>query len=111
MFKRVVLTLASTLAVVAMLSSPATAADSPPPATLRLTSSFSYSGAPAQYEVVNQILEFANGAGTREHRHGGPGFVTVLEGQSTRRVGDEVSVYGPRQSYTEPFGTLHSVKA
>jgi quercetin dioxygenase-like cupin family protein len=87
-----------------------TAAD-PPPATLRLTSTFPYTGAPAQYEVVNQVLEFANGAATREHRHGGPGFVTVLEGQSTRRVGDEVNVYTPRQSYLEPQGTLHSVRA
>ena len=110
MFKRAVLIALSALTVAFGAYTPAIAAD-PPAATLRLTSTFPYAGAPAQFDVVNQVLEFANGAGTREHRHGGPGFVTVLEGQSTRRVGDEVNVYGPRQSYMEPFGSLHSVRA
>ena len=110
MLKRALLLVLAVCGVI-ITATPAIAADPPPAATLRLTSTFPYSGAPAQYDVVNQVLEFANGAGTREHRHGGPGFVTVLEGQSTRRVGDEVSVYGPRQSYLEPFGSLHSVRA
>ena len=88
---------------------PAVAAD-PAPATLRLTSSFPYTAAPSQFDVVNQVLEFANGAGTREHRHGGDAFVTVLEGQITRLSGDDVRNYAPRQTFTEPKDSLHSVR-
>src|SRR4051794_36807666 len=88
---------------------PAVAAD-PTQATLRITSSFPYATAPAQFDVVNQVLEFANGAGTREHRHGGDAFVTVLEGQITRTSGEEVRNYAPRQTFTEPKDTLHSVR-
>jgi quercetin dioxygenase-like cupin family protein len=92
------------------MATPAIAADDPVAANLRLTSTFAYTGAPAQYEVVNQVLEFANCAGTREHRHGGDAFVTVLEGQITRRSGEEVKVYNPRQTFNEPKDTLHSVR-
>jgi quercetin dioxygenase-like cupin family protein len=88
----------------------AVAADATP-ATLRFTSSFAYKSAPAQFDVVNQVLDFANGAGTREHRHGGDAFVTVLEGQITRKSGDDVRSYGPRQTFTEPKDSLHSVRA
>jgi quercetin dioxygenase-like cupin family protein len=80
------------------------------PANLRLTSSFPYATSPAQFDVVNQVLDFANGAGTREHRHGGDAFVSVLEGQITRKSGDEVRNYAPRQTFTEPKDSLHSVR-
>lgn len=92
-------------------ATPVIAADPAPDATLRLTSTFNYKGAPAQYEVVNQVLAFASGAGTREHRHGGDAFVTVLEGQITRRSGDESRTYSPRQTFLEPRDSLHAVRA
>jgi quercetin dioxygenase-like cupin family protein len=90
-------------------ASPAIAAD-PIPATLRLSSAFDYKGAPAQYDVVNQVLDFANGAGTREHRHGGDAFVTVLDGQLARTSGGETRVYNPWQTFIEPRDSLHSVR-
>jgi quercetin dioxygenase-like cupin family protein len=104
-----------TLAIVVTVAGPAPAvAADPTPATLRLTSSFDYRGAPAQFDVVNQILDFVSGAGTREHRHGGDAFVTILDGQLTRRSGEgagEVRVYNPRQTFIEPRDSLHSVRA
>src|SRR5262245_15336247 len=105
MTRSIALALFTLIALAFAAAPPATAA------TLRLTSTFPYSGAPAQYEVVNQVLDFANGAGTREHRHGGPAFVTVLDGQITRRSGGDVKVYNPRQTFGEPADSLHSVRA
>jgi quercetin dioxygenase-like cupin family protein len=83
----------------------------PDPATIRFVSSFPISRPPAQYDLVHQVLDFAPGAGTREHRHSGPGFVTVLEGLSYRKEGNVVTAFGPRETYSEPEGALHSVRA
>jgi quercetin dioxygenase-like cupin family protein len=110
MFSRAFFVVVSLLAAFWAMSPPTSAADPPPAATLRLTSTFPYSGPPAQFDIVNQVLDFASGAGTREHRHGGPAFVTVLDGQLSRRSDDEVSVYNPRQTFLEPPGSLHSVR-
>ena len=38
------------------------------------------------YDIVQLELEFAPGAQTPRHRHGGPGIVTVLQGQLTFRT-------------------------
>src|SRR4029450_8131957 len=105
MFSRAFFVVVSLLAAFWAMSPPTSAADPPPAATLRLTSTFPYSGPPAQFDIVNQVLDFASGAGTREHRHGGPAFVTVLDGQLSRRSDDEVSVYNPRQTFLEPPGS------
>jgi quercetin dioxygenase-like cupin family protein len=109
MFRRTIAVALLTLTV-ALEAAPAIAADPAPDATLRLTSTFDYRGAPAQYEVVNQVLAFASGAGTREHRHGGDAFVTVLEGQITRSSGGESRTYSPRQTFLEPKDSLHAVR-
>src|SRR5215212_620793 len=109
MTKRLLLVVLGVVTLMMGSVAPATAAD-PMPATLRLTSSFAYTGAPAQFDVVNQVLEFANGAGTREHRHGGDAFVTVLEGQITRTSSEGVRNYAPRQTFTEAKDALHSVR-
>ena len=112
MFKRAMVALVSIAALLVSSITPtvAVAAD-PVPATLRFTSSFPYTSPPSQFDVVNQVLDFANGAGTREHRHGGDAFVSVLEGQITRTSGDDVRSYAPRQTFTEPKDSLHSVRA
>ncbi len=41
---------------------------------------------PAQAEVLQVILDFAPGAWTPVHVHGGPAYVTVLEGEMTLRM-------------------------
>src|SRR5205809_7720680 len=71
---------------------------------VKFASVFPVSGTPRQYELVQQILDFPPGAATREHSHGGPAFVTVLEGQSTITEGNNEKVYGRGQTYTEAEG-------
>lgn len=57
----------------------------PPGPTTVSRSSFEINSVPAQYDLHQLILDFAPGAFTPEHTHGGPGFVTVLAGQMVVR--------------------------
>src|SRR6266540_634723 len=79
-------------------------AQEPPRPSVKFASVFPVSGSPRQYELVQQVLEFRPGASTYEHTHGGPAFVTVLEGQSTILEGATERTYGPGQTYSEGQG-------
>ena len=58
------------------------------------------------YEVVHLVLDFAPGAWTPLHTHGGQGIVTVLEGTMTRRAEGAETVYRPGEGWVEP-GVAH----
>ena len=58
------------------------------------------------YEVVHLVLDFAPGAWTPPHVHGGQGIVTVLEGTMARRADGSEQVYRPGESWVEP-GVAH----
>jgi quercetin dioxygenase-like cupin family protein len=104
------LLIVAVVALQAVLSTSPSAGQVPPARpTQRFLSSFPVSAAPAQYELVEQVLDFRPGAATRLHAHGGPAFVTVLEGQVTRREGNVESVYGPGQTFIEAARVSHSV--
>src|SRR6266550_1650803 len=91
--------------VIAILAPDGQASGEEPPRPLvKFASVFPVSGAPRQYELVQQILDFPPGGATREHSHGGRAFVTVLEGQSTIREGVEEKVFGTGETYTEMEG-------
>jgi len=83
-------------------------AQQPPGPHFRYVRMFPVSAPPAQYEVVHLILDFAPGAWTPEHFHGGDAFVTVLEGEVTRREGDKEDAYGPGETFREAAGVHHA---
>ncbi len=87
---------------------PAVAEDPPRPAQ-RMASSFPVSAAPAQYELSEQVLDFAPGAATRLHQHGGKAYVTVIEGQVIFRQGGVETVYNRGQSFTEEAWSFHTL--
>ncbi|HUG16781.1 MAG TPA: cupin domain-containing protein [Thermomicrobiales bacterium] len=60
------------------------------------------------YEIVNFVLDFAPGAWTPEHVHGGQLLVTVIEGQMTRRSDGAETVYNPGESWVEMPNHPHS---
>src|SRR5215211_3461120 len=76
----------------------------------RLASAFSDAAPSAEYDLVEQILDFPPGAATRFHTHPGKAFFTVIEGQLTYEEGAHVSEFGPGQSFTEPIGVFHTLK-
>jgi len=64
---------------------------------------------PAQFDVVNLVLDFAPGAWTPLHSHGGQGLVTVVEGEVTHRLeGGEERVVRAGESFEELPGRRHN---
>ena len=56
------------------------------------------------YSVVQQVLDFAPGAQTLKHRHGGPGVITVLQGQVTLSTDGIEKTYNVGDSFSETPG-------
>lgn len=56
------------------------------------------------YDIVQLELEFAPGAQTPRHRHGGQGIVTVLQGQLTFRTDAGETTYKVGDSFVENPG-------
>jgi quercetin dioxygenase-like cupin family protein len=82
-------------------------AGQPAPATLNKTLysfTFDSPSITGAYSVVQQVLDFAPGAQTAKHRHGGPGVITVLQGQITVNVDGMEKTYKMGESFTETPG-------
>jgi quercetin dioxygenase-like cupin family protein len=58
------------------------------------------------YSVVQQVLDFAPGSQTPKHRHGGPGVITVLQGQVTLSSDGIEKTYHVGDSFTETPGQV-----
>lgn len=53
------------------------------------------------YSIVQQILDFGPGSQTPRHRHGGPGVITVLQGQVALNRDGVEKTYNAGDSFTE----------
>jgi quercetin dioxygenase-like cupin family protein len=63
-----------------------------------------------RFDVVQLVLDFAPGAWTPSHTHGGLVYVTVLAGELTvREQGSDEQVYGAGASWTEYPGVFAEV--
>ncbi len=61
------------------------------------------------YSLVQQVLDFAPGSQTLQHRHGGPGLITVLQGQVTFSRDGLVRTFNAGDSFVEmPGQTLQA---
>jgi quercetin dioxygenase-like cupin family protein len=56
------------------------------------------------YSLVQQVLDFAPGSQTARHRHGGPGVITVLQGQVTLNRDGTEKTYNVGDSFSETPG-------
>jgi quercetin dioxygenase-like cupin family protein len=56
------------------------------------------------YSVIQQVLDFAPGSQTLKHRHGGPGVITVIQGQVTLSSDGTEETYNVGDSFTETPG-------
>jgi quercetin dioxygenase-like cupin family protein len=56
------------------------------------------------YSLVQQVLDFAPGAQTAKHHHGGPGVITVIEGEVTLNRDGVEKTYNKGDSFTETPG-------
>jgi len=61
------------------------------------------------YSLIQQVLDFAPGAQTLKHQHGGPGVVTVIQGQVTLSTDGVEKTYSVGDSFSELPG--HTLQA
>jgi quercetin dioxygenase-like cupin family protein len=81
----------------------------PPGPNVIYRASFEATEVPAQFDVMNLVLEFPAGAATPLHTHGGQGIVTVLEGSLVHRPqGGEAQTLAPGESFIETPGHAHT---
>jgi quercetin dioxygenase-like cupin family protein len=90
----------------------ATIAGQPAPATPNKTL-YSYTlaspGISGGYSLIQQVLDFAPGAQTLKHQHGGPGVITVIQGQIALSTDGVEKTYGAGDSFSETPG--HNLQA
>jgi quercetin dioxygenase-like cupin family protein len=106
---RLALLLSGALLLVLISGGGTVAAQEPPLPTNRIVSRFPVTTSPAQYELVQITLDFSPGSATPLHRHGGPAYVTVIEGQVARTEDGLKTVYSVGQTFTEPEMKPHVV--
>ena len=61
------------------------------------------------YSLIQQVLDFAPGAQTLKHQHGGPGVITVLQGQVILSTDGVEKTYNAGDSFSELPG--HTLQA
>jgi quercetin dioxygenase-like cupin family protein len=61
------------------------------------------------YSLIQQVLDFAPGSQTLKHRHGGPGVITVIQGQVILNSDGIDKAYSVGDSFAEmPGQTLQA---
>jgi len=71
-------------------------------------SRFDVTSAPLQAEVVQLVVDFAPGAWTSWHKHGGQATNLVLEGEITLRHAGMEHPYRAGQAWTDSSGQVHA---
>lgn len=104
------LSIALLFALLVLLPAGAAAGDPLPPGpTTRHQAKTAGINPTNQFEIIHLILDFAPGAWTPAHSHGGQGLVTVLGGQITVREGGKEQVYKTGESWVELPGNVAEV--
>jgi len=83
-------------------------AASRPEQTVIVESRFAVTNASAQAELVQLVVDFAPGAWTSFHTHGGQAINLVLEGEITLRQAGVDRVHKAGQAWTDSTGILHA---
>ena len=104
-----ILVMLSIALIGAMISTPALAQDSETgPSILELDAPFDTSHAPdGPYQLHQSMLRFPPGAEAPLHYHGGPGYITILQGELTLFEDGEENVYAEGDSLIETTDVLY----
>lgn len=112
--RHVILRWATTLFVLAVTAcggqSPqtgSTTAQKPPGPTVEYQARWDGLTPPATFDEAAMIVDFAPGAWTSVHSHGGPGFVMVVTGEVTKRAHGTETIYKAGQTWNEVAGDVH----
>ena len=78
----------------------------PPAPTVLAKTSQAVSEALGEFELVQLVFDFAPGAWTAIHEHGGVELATVLDGEITVRRNQEETTYKAGEGWAEPTGNI-----
>jgi quercetin dioxygenase-like cupin family protein len=81
-----------------------------PGPTVSFKGSYPIAPATGEYELVNNVLEFAPGAAVPLHFHGGPAVIVDLDGALTIRAGDHEMILAPGDLDTQAAGAQHQMQ-
>ncbi len=70
---------------------------------------FSVVNAPKQFDLIETEMDFAPGAVTPVHTHGGPAFISVISGELTLRENGTEKTYKAGEAWTENPGQFMQV--
>ena len=101
----VALALAVAVSTVGTSPSVSAAAEAPAGLSLSFESWFEVEQPPAvPFEAVQLVVDFPVGSRVARHVHGGPGYITMLDGEMTMWIGAEAATaYPAGASFVEPF--------
>jgi quercetin dioxygenase-like cupin family protein len=85
-----------------------TLAQTPPGPTKVYESKIAVANPPAQADLIQDVLDFAPGAWTPFHRHGGQAFNLVLEGEVTLRENNTEKVFKPGEGWSDTPDQVHA---
>jgi quercetin dioxygenase-like cupin family protein len=83
---------------------PSIAQELPPGVRTVMESNFGPTERPDQFQVIQLVVELPPGTATPPHIHGGPAYVTVLEGEAIYWEGDQEGRYGTGGMWIEDPG-------
>lgn len=86
---------------------PASPAAKPPLSTVTFQAKLDSPDVSGDFDEIQLLIEFPPGAWTPAHSHGGPGLVTVIQGQVVRRTGATDTTYRQGEGWTEETGNVH----
>ena len=88
---------------------PASPAAKPPSPTVTFQAKLDSPDVSGDFDEIQLLIEFPPGAWTPVHSHGGPGMVTVIQGQVVRRTGGTDTTYRQGEGWIEETGNVHQV--
>jgi quercetin dioxygenase-like cupin family protein len=90
------------------LSSSLAFAQTPPGPAKVYESKITVANPPAQADLIQDVLDFAPGAWTPPHRHGGQAFNLVLAGEVTLRENNTEKVFKPGEGWSDTPDQVHA---
>jgi quercetin dioxygenase-like cupin family protein len=90
------------------LAASVTFAQTPPGPTKVYESTIALVNPPTQGDLIQDVLDFAPGAWTPFHRHGGQAFNLVLEGEVTLRENNTEKVFKPGEGWSDTPDQVHA---
>ena len=88
---------------------PANSSAKPPSPTVVFQARLDSPDVRGDFDEIQLLIEFPPGAWTPVHSHGGPGLVTVIQGEVVRRTGEAETAYRQGQGWNEDTGNVHQV--